>query len=96
MGGEFGAPGHGLGRPMKVGKEEIVGALTALCLYPKRDHLAELNAQKASLDVLRRELTGPRGFSLTAGHAQTPGYFLSIQINAAEAGFDAAHLTPSG
>jgi len=32
-----GAPQHGIGRPCKVGKEEIVGLLTALRLYTEED-----------------------------------------------------------
>jgi uncharacterized pyridoxal phosphate-dependent enzyme len=33
-----GSPNHSIGRPMKVGKEEMVGLLTAVQLYIKRDH----------------------------------------------------------
>lgn len=33
-----GAPNHSIGRPMKVGKEEMVGLLTAVKLYLARDH----------------------------------------------------------
>lgn len=36
-----GPPHHGLGRAMKVGKEEIVGLITALKLYVQRDHQAD-------------------------------------------------------
>ena len=36
-----GCPHHSIGRPMKVGKEEIVGLLTAVELYVQRDHDAE-------------------------------------------------------
>lgn len=35
-----GSPNHSIGRPMKVGKEEMVGLLTAVELYVKRDHEA--------------------------------------------------------
>ncbi|MDE2747498.1 MAG: aminotransferase class V-fold PLP-dependent enzyme [Chloroflexota bacterium] len=37
-----GAPNHGIGRPMKVGKEEIVGLLAALDRYAKLDHQARI------------------------------------------------------
>ena len=37
-----GAPNHGIGRPMKVGKEEIVGLLAALDRYVKLDHQARI------------------------------------------------------
>jgi L-seryl-tRNA(Ser) seleniumtransferase len=35
-----GSPNHSIGRPMKVGKEEMVGLLTAVKLYVNRDHEA--------------------------------------------------------
>jgi L-seryl-tRNA(Ser) seleniumtransferase len=38
-----GNPNASLGRPMKVGKEEMVGLLTAVKLYLKRDHEARLS-----------------------------------------------------
>ncbi|MCY3781645.1 MAG: aminotransferase class V-fold PLP-dependent enzyme [Chloroflexi bacterium] len=37
-----GAPNHGIGRPMKVGKEEIVGLVAALKRYVRLDHEARL------------------------------------------------------
>ena len=38
-----GNPNASIGRPMKVGKEEMVGLLTAVTLYLKRDHEARLS-----------------------------------------------------
>jgi L-seryl-tRNA(Ser) seleniumtransferase len=35
-----GPPNHSIGRPMKVGKEEMVGLMTAVKLYLERDHEA--------------------------------------------------------
>ena len=37
-----GAPNHGIGRPMKVGKEEIVGLIAALKRYVRLDHPARI------------------------------------------------------
>jgi L-seryl-tRNA(Ser) seleniumtransferase len=37
-----GPPLQGLGRPCKVGREEVVGLLTALRLYLERDHAADV------------------------------------------------------
>ena len=34
-------PGYGIGRPLKIGKEEIIGLITALEIYLKRDRDAE-------------------------------------------------------
>jgi len=39
-----GAPHHGYGRAMKVGKEEAMGMLAAVEMWTKRDHRAEWNA----------------------------------------------------
>jgi D-glucosaminate-6-phosphate ammonia-lyase len=51
-----GAPHHGVGRPCKVGKEEIVGLLTALRLFLAEDpvtrHAAWLAQAKAMVDGL--------------------------------------------
>src|SRR5271156_417283 len=40
------APHHNVGRSMKVGKEEIIGMLTAVEMWTKRDHKAEWNTWK--------------------------------------------------
>lgn len=59
-----GPPHHGLGRPMKVGKEEIVGLLVALRRFLARDHDAERRAQQARLDALADALDGLPGTRL--------------------------------
>ncbi len=43
------APHHNVGRSLKVGKEEIMGMLTAVEMWTKRDHDAEWNTWKAWL-----------------------------------------------
>ena len=43
---------HGIGRAMKVGKEQIVGLLAALDQYDERDHGAEVAANVAKVDWL--------------------------------------------
>ncbi|HUX87389.1 MAG TPA: aminotransferase class V-fold PLP-dependent enzyme [Chloroflexota bacterium] len=47
-----GPPHHGLGRGFKVGKEEIVGLITALKSYARRDHAAD----RARWDQVVREV----------------------------------------
>ena len=37
-----GPPGQGIGRSLKVGKEEIVGLLMALCLFLERDEVEDM------------------------------------------------------
>ncbi len=44
-----GAPHHALGRPMKVGKEEIMGMLAAVERWVERDHAAEWKAWEVRL-----------------------------------------------
>ena len=46
----------GIGRPMKVGKEEIVGVVTALELYLERDHEAEAARWEAQLRHIEQSL----------------------------------------
>lgn len=51
-----GAPRHGIGRSMKVGKEEIAGLVAALQLYLKRDHEAEQRQWESDMQVVARAL----------------------------------------
>ena len=45
-------PGHGIGRSMKVSKEQIVGLMTALKRYSDRDHDEELRSWHDHIDKL--------------------------------------------
>lgn len=45
-----GAPVQGIGRPLKVSKEEIVGLLTALEIWVNRDHEADLRDARRRTD----------------------------------------------
>jgi L-seryl-tRNA(Ser) seleniumtransferase len=45
-------PHHGIGRSMKVGKEEIVGLIAALRAYVARDHAADRARWSAQLDCI--------------------------------------------
>ena len=67
------APHHGFGRPMKVGKEDVMGLLAAVEMWVRRDHEAEWRTWENWLDeiaVAVRRLDGvttevlqPRGLS---------------------------------
>jgi len=46
------SPGHGIGRSMKVSKEQIVGLMTALKRYSDRDHDEELRTWHEHIDTL--------------------------------------------
>jgi L-seryl-tRNA(Ser) seleniumtransferase len=50
------APHHAYGRPMKVGKEEIMGMLAAVEMWTKRDHDAEWKQWESWLDTISRSV----------------------------------------
>ena len=54
------APVQGIGRPLKVSKEEIVGLLTALELWAGRDHAADLRDAQRRTQRLVDALAGLR------------------------------------
>ena len=53
-----GAPQHGIGRPCKVGKEQIVGLLTALELFVQEDPEERRQAWQARMEELVARLEG--------------------------------------
>ncbi len=56
-----GSPNHSLGRPMKVGKEEIGGLIVALRRFLARDHAAERAEQERRLVTILAAVEGMRG-----------------------------------
>ena len=56
-----GPPHHGIGRPMKVGKEEIVGLVVALRRFLVRDHAAERVEQERRLATILAAVEGLPG-----------------------------------
>lgn len=59
-----GAPHHGIGRQMKVGKEEIVGLLVALQRYLERDHAADHAAWECRMHALQSGLADLPGVTV--------------------------------
>jgi len=57
-------PHSGVGRPMKVGREEAVGLLRALELFLERDHAADNEAWRAKLETVRRALVDMPGLEV--------------------------------
>lgn len=53
--------GQAVGRPMKVGKEEIAGLVTALELYMRRDHAAECCRWEADMRLVADHLASISG-----------------------------------
>jgi L-seryl-tRNA(Ser) seleniumtransferase len=58
-----GNPNASIGRPMKVGKEEMVGLLTAVKLYLKRDHAMRLSQDEEIVAGWCSELNHIQGIS---------------------------------
>jgi L-seryl-tRNA(Ser) seleniumtransferase len=58
------APHHSFGRPMKVGKEEIVGMVTAVEMWVKhRDHAAEAREFERKMNYIKDQITTIPGVS---------------------------------
>lgn len=55
------APHHAFGRSLKVGKEEIMGMLTAVEMWTRRDHQAEWNQWQSWLDYISVQVTKAPG-----------------------------------
>jgi len=53
-----GPPLQGIGRPLKVGREQVAGLLTALKIYVGQDHSAVRNEQIRRIRVLQEGLAG--------------------------------------
>jgi L-seryl-tRNA(Ser) seleniumtransferase len=78
-----GPPHHGLGRSMKVGKEEIVGLVVALRRFLARDLAAEAREQAARLRSIAEALAGLRG--VTTELREPPERFPALIVRLDEA-----------
>lgn len=66
-----GNPNHALGRPAKVGKEEMVGLVTALELYVQRDHQADFAGWVQQAEAIAENLKGIEGIYAREVHDDT-------------------------
>ncbi len=57
------SPHHTFGRPMKVGKEDIMGMLAAVEMWIQRDHEAEYREWERWLDLIATEVESVSGVS---------------------------------
>jgi D-glucosaminate-6-phosphate ammonia-lyase len=80
IGPELLSPGHGLARPMKLGKEELVGAIVALRHYTQRDHAAELAEQQRNAQEIAAALGDIPNIEISTGRDQTPGDWVRIRL----------------
>src|SRR5262245_43446296 len=55
------SPNHALGRTCKVGKEEVIGLVTALELYARRDHDADMASWRRQAQLIVDEASRPAG-----------------------------------
>jgi len=87
-----GVPRQGIGRPLKVGKEELVGAIRALELFVAEDHgrleaewidLAEAMAERLAETGLDVRVTSPNGSSV-APEVVVAVEASSVETNATE------------
>jgi D-glucosaminate-6-phosphate ammonia-lyase len=68
-----GPPHHGIGRGFKVGKEEIVGLITALRLYGNRDFASELGQWMRDMETVASGANGIPGLSAKVVFPQASG-----------------------
>jgi L-seryl-tRNA(Ser) seleniumtransferase len=84
-----GSPNHSIGRPMKVGKEEMMGLLTAVELYVKRDHEARASQDEEVVSGWCGELNRIKGVKAERAFPNEAGQPLpraKVTIDAAQAG----------
>ena len=88
-----GLPHHGIGRPCKVGKEEIVGLLTALRMFTS-DGGAREERWRAISSTLRTALEAVPGLEVAAsGDARHSGIpYVSVRLRPRADGLDATQL----
>jgi uncharacterized pyridoxal phosphate-dependent enzyme len=70
-----------LGRPCKVGKEEIVGMLKTVELYLAEDQEAITKEQWSQLNTIANKVKGIKGISITRNVPEIANNFPTIQIH---------------
>lgn len=87
-------PNNSIGRPMKVGKEEMVGIVRAVEMYLRQDHDAVYEQWNAQLGTIERALAGLAGVTAErteAGYSEgVPA--TKVTIDPATAGIEAAAI----
>lgn len=98
-----GAPHHGLGRPLKLGKEEIMGLVAAVDAWGRRDHAAERTAIDARLAHIRAtiedaaELSPEITCDVVAGMDGAPRAYITHRLRVSWPTALSSHLpTPTG
>jgi len=89
------APHHSYGRPMKVGKEEIIGMMVAAEKWFERDHAAEWKQWKAWMEFVQQRVSSVAGVSTEMDEG--PGMTLNcptlvVKWNGANIGISGAEV----
>lgn len=90
-----GAPHHGHGRTMKVGKEEAMGMLAAVEMWMKRDHQAEWNTWMSWLNHIAQQVASVDGVTTSIKQAEelsNHSPVLSIRWNTDKVGIAGADV----
>lgn len=83
-------PRHGVGRSMKVSKESMLGLMTALERYSKRDHAAEYQQWKQAVEIIYdgiKDLHGLRVTKFATAFNGQPYPLLQIESGVPPQGF---------
>ena len=67
------SPNYGIGRPMKVDKEEIVGLIKAIELYVKKDFESEMQTWEKQQEYIMEKLSGVSHINCIAHKPVPPG-----------------------
>ncbi len=90
------APHHAFGRPMKVGKEEVMGMLAAVEVWVRRDHAAEWKQWESwcrEIAASAERVAGVRAEVSSSTGRVAPSPRLSIRWDAKQLGITAAEAT---
>lgn len=96
------APHHGFGRGFKVGREEIIGMLTAVEMWFKRDHAKEWASLLSRLEPIAKRLQTIYGVKVTVHEPEgrsnkTPSLFVEWDMaNIPLTGYDMEQLLWNG
>lgn len=84
----------GIGRAMKVGKENIMGLLKAMDLYSQKDKKLIIEAQKKTMEGLEKEVNKLKGLkaTITQDEAGREIYRLKILVDDRVLGVDANYI----
>ena len=75
-----GSPNHGIGRPQKVTREEMVGLYTALKLFMEQDDAALMASYRASLEPAYEVLQALDGVDVSIKHDPTKYHVPTVVV----------------